>query len=116
MILKTMLFGKTYQFRSVKEVLAKANEEKSGDKLAGVAAESSEERIAAKVVLAQLTLEDLFNHPVVDYDEDEVTRLSLIKSILRFLIQLNTGPWRSLGNGFCLTKQAILRLNEYPEA
>lgn len=75
MILKTMLFGKTYQFRSVKEVLAKANEEKSGDKLAGVAAESSEERIAAKVVLAQLTLEDLFNHPVVDYDEDEVTRI-----------------------------------------
>jgi ethanolamine ammonia-lyase large subunit len=70
-----MLFGKTYQFRSVKEVLAKANEEKSGDKLAGVAAESSEERIAAKVVLAQLTLEDLFNHPVVDYDEDEVTRI-----------------------------------------
>lgn len=75
MILKTMLFGKTYQFRSVKEVLAKANEEKSGDKLTGVAAESSEERIAAKVVLAQLTLEDLFNHPVVDYDEDEVTRI-----------------------------------------
>ena len=75
MILKTMLFGKTYQFRSVKEVLAKANEEKSGDKLAGVAAESSEERIAANVVLAQLTLEDLFNHPVVDYDEDEVTRI-----------------------------------------
>lgn len=75
MILKTILFGKTYQFRSVKEVLAKANEEKSGDKLAGVAAESSEERIAAKVVLAQLTLEDLFNHPVVDYDEDEVTRI-----------------------------------------
>lgn len=75
MILKTMLFGKTYQFRSVKEVLDKANEEKSGDKLAGVAAESSEERIAAKVVLAQLTLEDLFNHPVVDYDEDEVTRI-----------------------------------------
>lgn len=75
MILKTMLFGKTYQFQSVKEVLAKANEEKSGDKLAGVAAESSEERIAAKVVLAQLTLEDLFNHPVVDYEEDEVTRI-----------------------------------------
>lgn len=75
MILKTMLFGKTYQFRSVKEVLAKANEEKSGDKLTGVAAESSEERIAAKVVLAQLALEDLFNHPVVDYDEDEVTRI-----------------------------------------
>ena len=37
MILKTKLFGKVYQFTSVKEVLAKANEEKSGDKLVGVA-------------------------------------------------------------------------------
>ncbi|MDR0922143.1 MAG: ethanolamine ammonia-lyase subunit EutB [Lactobacillales bacterium] len=75
MILKTKLFGKLYSFSSVKEVLAKANEEKSGDKLAGVAAQSSEERVAARVVLAQLTLNDLFNNPVVDYDEDEVTRI-----------------------------------------
>ena len=48
MILKTRLFGNTYEFGSVKEVLAKANEEKSGDKLAGVAAASAEERVAAK--------------------------------------------------------------------
>lgn len=75
MILKTKLFGKSYAFSSVKEVLAKANEEKSGDKLAGVAANSSEERVAAKIVLAQLTLNDLFNHPVVAYEEDEVTRI-----------------------------------------
>ena len=38
MILKTKLFGKIYEFKSVMEVMAKANEEKSGDKLAGVAA------------------------------------------------------------------------------
>ena len=44
MILKTKLFGRVYEFKSVKEVLAKANEYKSGDQLAGVAAESSEER------------------------------------------------------------------------
>lgn len=75
MILKTRLFGNTYEFGSVKEVLAKANEEKSGDKLAGVAAASAEERVAAKTVLAQLTLNDLFNNPVVPYDEDEVTRI-----------------------------------------
>lgn len=75
MILKTKLFGKVYQFNSVMDVMAKANEEKSGDRLAGVAATSSEERVAAKVVLAQLTLEDLFNHPVVPYEEDEVTRI-----------------------------------------
>lgn len=75
MILKTKLFGKVYQFTSVKEVLAKSNEEKSGDKLAGVAANSAEERVAAKVVLSELSLNDLFNNPVVDYDEDEVTRI-----------------------------------------
>ena len=75
MILKTKLFGHTYQFASVKEVLAKANEEKSGDKLAGVAAENAEERVAAKVVLAQLTLKDLRENPVVPYELDEVTRI-----------------------------------------
>jgi ethanolamine ammonia-lyase large subunit len=75
MLLKTKLFGKLYSFASVKEVLAKANEEKSGDKLARVAASSSEERIAAKVVLAQLTLNDLFNNPSVEYEKDEVTRI-----------------------------------------
>lgn len=75
MILKTQLFGKVYAFQSVKEVLAKANEEKSGDKLAGVGAESAEERVAAKVVLSHLTLNDIFNNPVVPYEEDEVTRI-----------------------------------------
>ena len=52
MILKTKLFGKVYEFKSLREVMAKANEEKSGDKLAGIAAESAEERVAAKVVLS----------------------------------------------------------------
>ena len=75
MKLKTTLLGKTYTFRSIKEVLAKANEEKTGDKLAGLAAETSQERIAAKVVLADLTLGDLREHPAVPYEEDEVTRI-----------------------------------------
>lgn len=75
MILKTKLFGKIYQFKDVKEVLAKANEEKSGDKLAGVAANSAQERIAAKVVLSNLTVADLRNNPVVPYETDEITRI-----------------------------------------
>lgn len=75
MQLKTKLFGRTYVFKSVKEVLAKASEEKSGDILAGIAAESNEERIAAKRVLSELTLEDLRKNPVIPYEEDEVTRV-----------------------------------------
>src|SRR5699024_5146922 len=75
MNLKTKLFGEVYQFDSVKEVLAKANEEKSGDKLAGIAAENALERVAAKEVLANLTVGDVRNNPVVPYEEDEVTRI-----------------------------------------
>lgn len=75
MILKTKLFGRTYQFKTLMEVMAKANEEKSGDTLAGLAAESSEERVAAKVVLSQIKLEDLRSNPAVPYEIDEVTRI-----------------------------------------
>ncbi|GGP22510.1 ethanolamine ammonia-lyase subunit EutB [Silvimonas iriomotensis] len=75
MKLKTQLFGKTYQFRDVKDVLAKANEPRSGDQLAGVAAESAQERVAAKQVLSELTLADLRNNPVIPYEEDCVTRI-----------------------------------------
>lgn len=75
MILKTKMFGHVYEFKSICEVMAKANEEKSGDRLAGIAAETAEERVAAKVVLANLTLNDLRNAPAVPYEEDEVTRI-----------------------------------------
>ena len=75
MILKTKLFGHVYEFKSIREVMAKANEEKSGDKLAGIVAETAEERVAAKVVLSNLTLNDLRNCPAVPYEEDEVTRI-----------------------------------------
>ncbi|MBU3209976.1 ethanolamine ammonia-lyase subunit EutB [Clostridium algidicarnis] len=75
MILKTKLFGKTYQFKDVKEVLAKANEDKSGDKLAGIAAQSAQERVAAKVVLSHLLVSDIRNNPVVPYEMDEITRI-----------------------------------------
>ena len=75
MILKTKLLGHVYEFKSVKDALAKANEEKSGDRLAGIAAENAEERVAAKVVVATLTLADLRANPAVPYEEDEVTRI-----------------------------------------
>lgn len=75
MILKTKLFGHTYEFKSLREVMAKANEEKSGDKLAGIAAEDAQERVAAKVVLSHITLNEIRNNPAVPYEEDEVTRI-----------------------------------------
>ena len=75
MILSVKLFDHVYNFSSLKEVMAKANERKSGDTLAGIAASSSKERVAAKVVLSKITLKDLKENPAVPYEEDEVTRI-----------------------------------------
>jgi len=59
----------------LKEVLARANEVRSGDKQAGLAARSMREMAAAKRVLAEQTMEALFNAPSVPYEKDEVTRV-----------------------------------------
>ncbi len=75
MLLRTKLFGKTYEFRDIRELMGKANEPKSGDELAGVAAASVAERAAAKYVLAEVPLETLRQNPAVPYDQDEVTRV-----------------------------------------
>lgn len=74
MAFRTKLFGITYDFKDVKEVLAKANEQKSGDEAAGVAAKSVAERIAAKTVLAEIPMWVLRAQPVVAYEDDEITR------------------------------------------
>lgn len=77
MKLNTSLYNNIYSFSSIKEVLAKANEKKSGDTLAGVGAKSDLERVAAKVVLADLTVKDITENPAIDYDKDSVTRIIL---------------------------------------
>ncbi|MEW5851337.1 MAG: ethanolamine ammonia-lyase subunit EutB [Myxococcota bacterium] len=75
MKLSTTLFGENFTFRSVKEVLARANEPRSGDVQAGLAPRSMREMAAAKWVLANLTLKDLRENPSVPYEQDEVTRV-----------------------------------------
>ena len=77
MKLTTRLFGQNYAFGSIREVMGKANAPKSGDRLAGVAAATPQERVAARVVLSELTVADVCEHPAVPYEEDEVTRIIL---------------------------------------
>src|ERR1700687_1952875 len=67
MLLRTKLFGKTYEFPDIRLLMGKANEEKSGDRLAGGA--------AAKFVLAEVPLHVLRASPAVPYEQDEVTRV-----------------------------------------
>jgi len=66
---------KTYRFHDLKTLLAKASPHRSGDVLAGVAAESYEERVAAQIALADLPLKTFLNEAVIPYEQDEVTRL-----------------------------------------
>jgi ethanolamine ammonia-lyase large subunit len=73
-MLRARLFGKTHEFADLRTLMGKANEEKSGDRLAGLAADSAAERAAAKLVLAEVPLRDLRECPAVPYEVDEVTR------------------------------------------
>src|SRR5579863_4022013 len=66
-----------FAFRDLRDLLAKANEEKSGDQLAGIAASSERERVAAKRELANLSLGNIVQQPLIDPDSDEVSRLIL---------------------------------------
>ncbi|MBV9306162.1 MAG: ethanolamine ammonia-lyase subunit EutB, partial [Acidobacteriaceae bacterium] len=62
-------------FGNLKTLLAKATPLRSGDELAGIAAESAEERIAAQMALAELPLKVFLSELVIPYEADEVSRL-----------------------------------------
>ena len=65
----------TYQFEDLRTLLAKASPYRSGDALAGIAAESAEQRVAAQMTLAELPLRAFLEQAVIPYEQDAVTRL-----------------------------------------
>lgn len=67
----------SYQFADLRSLMAKATPARSGDYLAGIAAQSAEERMAAKMALADLPLSTFLQQPLIPYEHDEVTRLIL---------------------------------------
>ncbi|MEM8490098.1 MAG: ethanolamine ammonia-lyase subunit EutB [Pseudomonadota bacterium] len=67
--------ARVYRFDTLAELMAKAAPERSGDRLAGVAAGSAEERVVAQMLLADLPLRVFLNDALVPYESDEVTRL-----------------------------------------
>jgi len=96
--LSTAIRGERFCFADLRQVFARANEEKSGDQLAGLAAETERERVAAKQVLAELTLAEIVEHPVVDPDADDVSRLilqTLDESAFASLRGLTVGEFRN---------------------
>ena len=74
---RSTLAHHSYQFADLRSLMAKATPARSGDYLAGVAAQSAEERMAAKMALADLPLTTFLLQPLIPYEQDEVTRLIL---------------------------------------
>lgn len=77
MILAATLSGERFVFRDLRHLLAAASPLRSGDQLAGLAAVSQTERVAARIALADLPLRTFLEHQVIPYEADDVTRLIL---------------------------------------
>ncbi len=69
--------GTRYVFPSLKALLAKASPPRAGDRLAGIAAASAQENVAAKLALADVPLKTILAEPLIPYEDDDVTRLIL---------------------------------------
>ncbi|MGX5667954.1 ethanolamine ammonia-lyase subunit EutB [Rhizobium daejeonense] len=75
MTYRTTLGGRTWSFRDLKELMAKATPPRSGDFLAGIAAETAEEMAAARFCLADVPLKTFLSDLLIPYEQDEITRL-----------------------------------------
>lgn len=95
--LKTHIFNTTYQFDSIKEVLNKASDLRSGDIQAGIGAADTRERVAAKIVLSEIELGSLRPHPSVPYEECELSRMfeeTLDERAFKKVANLTVGQFR----------------------
>src|ERR1700682_4811358 len=75
MVYRHTIDATTYLFENLRDLLAKATPPRSGDRLAGIAADSAQQMIAARIALADIPLRQFLHETVIPYEDDEVTRL-----------------------------------------
>src|ERR1700735_4354382 len=75
MVYRHALSATSYVFDDLRDLLAKATPPRSGDRLAGIAAERAEQMIAARIALADVPLKQFLHETVIPYEDDEITRL-----------------------------------------
>ena len=110
----TTIRAQRFGFTDLREVFAKANEEKSGDRLAGIAANTERERVAAKLVLADVPLSEIVAQPLIDPDRDDVSRLildTLDQDAFRSLASLTVGEFREYLLDDAGGEEELLRLH-----
>jgi len=99
MVIASIVMIEQFHFSDLRELFAKANEEKSGDQLAGLAARSERERVAAKRKLADVTLDEIVRQPLIDPSDDDVTSLiydTFDRQNFRAIASLTVGQFREL--------------------
>jgi len=104
---------RNHVFADLRDLLAKASPARSGDHLAGIAAASGEERVAAQMALAELPLSTFLNEAVVPYEDDEVTRLIMDShdaAAFRAIAHLTVGGLRDWLLGDAADSDALARL------
>lgn len=105
----------SYSFRDLKDVMAKATPLRSGDELAGIAAHSMEERIAAKMCLADVPLKQFLEEPLIPYEKDEVTRLVIDthdKEAFSEISHLTVGDFRNWILSDDTTSEVLARVSK----
>lgn len=95
---KYILGNKTYSFKNLADLMAKATPKRSGDILAGVCALSSQERVVAQMCLAEVPLKTFLNEVLIPYEEDEITRLIIDEhdgEAFKLISHLTVGDFRN---------------------
>src|SRR3979411_2773345 len=75
MVYRHTIDATTYLFENLRDLLAKATPPRSGDRLAGIAADSAQPMSAARIALADIPLRQFLHETVIPYEDDEITRL-----------------------------------------
>jgi ethanolamine ammonia-lyase large subunit len=105
--------GTHYVFADLRMLLARASPDRAGDRLAGLAAENGEERVAARMALADLPLARFLDDPLVPYEADEVTRLILDthdKRAFAPIAAMTAGEFRDFLLSDAATPETLARL------
>ena len=97
MVYRNTINATTYVFENLRDLLAKATPPRSGDGLAGIAADSAEQMIAARIALADIPLKQFLHETVIPYEDDEITRLIIDThdaSVFAGISSLTVGSFR----------------------
>src|ERR1700692_4315223 len=114
MVYRCRIDATTYVFADLSDLLAKATPPRSGDRLAGIAAESAEQMIAARIALADIPLKQFLHETVIPYEDDEITRLIIDthdKSAFAAISALTVGSFRDWLLSDAATSEVLKKLS-----